>query len=236
MEELKTVLFDLVLSVGPACRPAQQLKHAGLRFTAAPMDWMELYPLSAVTHLFQTGFSDFFTDIREEDPDPNRKNRRVVDVANTVTSIHHFPTKKSLAAGQKEMRRTMLRRYHRVDKLLRRAQAVCLVGNREDDPAALLAFLSDMRSLYPQARWFMVNMESVDYNIYYVNKMTQDGLTLYQVRFRDVHPDGPDMEENPLAWHGNTPMWQQTLAQVRLRPGAERTGRSLRERLFRTKR
>ena len=122
MDEQPQVLFDFVMSVGPACRPAQQLKEAGLRFTAAPMDWMELYPLNIVTHLFQTSFSDFFTDIREEAPDPARKNRRVVDVANTITSIHHFPTKKSLAAGQKELRRTMLKRYHRIDKLLRRAQ------------------------------------------------------------------------------------------------------------------
>lgn len=232
MEEVNDLPFDFVMSVGPACRPAQQLKTAGLRFTAAPMDWMELYPLSAVTHLFETGFSDFFTDIREESPDPARKNRRVVDVTNTITSIHHFPTKKSLPAGQKEMRRTMLRRYHRIDKLLRRAQAVCLVGNREDPAEDLLAFLSDMQSIYPQARWVMVNIRSVDDNIYYVNKMEQDDLILYEVCFRDVHPDGPDIDVNPLAWHGNTPMWQKALANVHLRPGAAKVGRSMRKRLF----
>ena len=47
MDEILSTLdrrcYDLVLSVGPACRPAQQIKTAGLRFTAAPMDWMELY-------------------------------------------------------------------------------------------------------------------------------------------------------------------------------------------------
>lgn len=232
MDEQPQVLFDFVMSVGPACRPAQQLKEAGLRFTAAPMDWMELYPLNIVTHLFQTGFSDFFTDIREETPDPSRKNRRVVDVANTITSIHHFPTKKSLAAGQKELRRTMLKRYHRIDKLLRRAQNVCLVCNREDSPDALLSFLSDMRAIYPQANWVMVNIRSVNNNNYYVNKDERDGLTLYEVSFHDVHPDGADGDTNPLAWHGNTPLWQQTLSHVHLRPGAAKVGRSLRKRLF----
>ena len=68
MDEILATLdktpYDLVLSVGPACRPAQQIKTAGLRLTAAPMDWMELYPLSAVTHIFATRFSDFFTDGR----------------------------------------------------------------------------------------------------------------------------------------------------------------------------
>ena len=54
MNELNAAPFDFVMSVGPACRPAQQIKEAGLRFTAAPMDWMELYSLETVTHLFQT--------------------------------------------------------------------------------------------------------------------------------------------------------------------------------------
>ena len=35
MDEQPQVLFDFVMSVGPACRPAQQLKEAGLRFTAS---------------------------------------------------------------------------------------------------------------------------------------------------------------------------------------------------------
>lgn len=232
MEELSSEPFDFVMSVGPACRPAQQLKEAGLRFTAAPMDWMELYPLSTVTHLFQTGFSDFFTDIREEDPDPARKNRRVVDVTNTITSIHHFPTKKSLSAGQKEMRRTMLKRYHRIDKLLSRARRVCLVGNRENSAGELLDFLSDMHRLYPQAEWVMVNVRDVDSRECRVTQSQQSTERLWEASFHDVHPDGPDIETNPLAWHGNTPMWQQVLSHVHLRPGAAKVGRSMRKRLF----
>lgn len=232
MNELDTVPFDFVMSIGPACRPAQQIKEAGLRFTAAPMDWMELYPLSAVTHLFATGFSDFFTDIRDETPDLSQKNRRVVDVKNMITSIHHFPTKKSLPAGQKEMRRTMLKRYHRIDKILNRSEAVCLVGNREDTSDALMTFLSDFRNLYPQIRLTMVNIRDVNDSTYDVNKVTQDSITLYEVCFHDVHPDGANIKDNPLAWHGNTPMWQQTLAHIHLRPGAAKVGRSMRKRLF----
>ena len=66
MEELNfldAIPMDLVLSAGPACRPAQQIKAAGLRFTSAPMDWMELYPLSAFLHIFATKYEDFFTEI-----------------------------------------------------------------------------------------------------------------------------------------------------------------------------
>lgn len=232
MDELDLLPFDFVMSVGPACRPAQQLKEAGLRFTSAPMDWMELYPLSTVTHLFQTEFTDFFTEIRDVSPDLDRKNRRVEDVKNTITSIHHFPTKKSLTAGQKEMRRTMLKRYHRIDKLLRRAQRVCLVGNRDDSTEDLLSFLSSFREIYPQAEWFMVNIRNRDEDQYYVNSFSSNHTVLYEVCFHDEHPDGPDIDINPLAWHGNTPRWQQALSHLHLRPGASKVGRSLRKRLF----
>lgn len=232
MNELNAAPFDFVMSVGPACRPAQQIKEAGLRFTAAPMDWMELYSLETVTHLFQTEFADFFTEIREEAPDPTRKNRRVVDVKNDITSIHHFPTKKSLAAGQKEMRRTMLKRYHRIDKLLRRAGRVCLVGNREDGVDALLAFVSSLRAIYPQAQWVMLNIRDDAGTAFDLKPFDGDSVTLWEASFRDLHPDGRDIETNPLAWHGNTPMWQQALSGIQLRPGAAKVGRSMRKRLF----
>lgn len=229
LTRLDSIPFDLVLSVGPACRPAQQIKAAGMRFTAAPMDWMELYPLSTVVHLFGSAFSDFFVDIQEEAV-PHGKNRRVVDLKNQVTSIHHFPADRSLTDGQATMRKTMLKRYHRVDQLLKHARHVCLLGNRADDVPELLAFLSDFGSLYPQADFVFVN----------IRHTAEDGFQtrsdadrrLIEVFFRDIHPDGEDPQENPLAWHGNTPQWQAVLSHVHLSKKAQKQSENWLERLI----
>lgn len=216
LNELDAIPMDFVLSVGPACRPAQQLKHAQLRITACPMDWMQLYPLDAVTHIFKTGFSDFFTEIEDISTQPNKKNRRVVDTKNDICSIHHFPTAQSLEKAQTEVRKTMLKRYRRIHKLLSKAETICFVGNREESTEELLQFMADFRTIYPQAQMFMVNMRHQDTDSITAHKYTETACTLYEACFRDEHPDGTDIGENPLAWHGNTPCWQEVLSHVHL--------------------
>lgn len=216
LNELDRIPMDFVLSVGPACRPAQQLKHAQLRITACPMDWMQLYPLEAVTHSFETGFSDFFAEIEEVPTASQKKNRRVVDTKNDICSIHHFPTAKSLEQAQTEVRKTMLKRYRRIHKLLRKAKTICFVGNREESAEVLLQFMADFGAIYPQAKMFMVNMRHQDTDSIKAHKYTKDACTLYEASFCDEHPNGTDIAENPLAWHGNTPCWQEVFAHVHL--------------------
>ena len=226
LNELNTLPMDFVMSVGPACRPAQQIKHAGLRFTAAPMDWMQLYPLQAVTHIFETEFVDFFAEIEDITTEAGKKNRRVVDTKNDICSIHHFPSADSPEQAQKQVRKTMKKRYKRIHAILRKAQRICFVCNREDAPEALLAFLSDFGVLYPQAEMVMVNMRHTDTDGISMQKYTAGRCSLFEASFRDENPMGTDIAVNPLAWHGNTPRWQQVLKQIRLSKATEKKANS----------
>ncbi len=219
LHELDTLPMDFVLSAGPACRPAQQIKMAGLRFTAAPMDWMQLYPLDTVTHIFATGFADFFAEI-EEEPTTGKKKRRVWDTGNTICSIHHFPADRSLEAAQKDVRKTMTKRYKRIHGFMKSAERICFVCNREDSPEQLLDFLAAFGALYPKAHMVMVNMRHTDTDGIALTKHEAPGCTLYEAAFRDVHPDGTDLAVNPNTWHGSTPCWQEVLGHVHL---SERT-------------
>lgn len=222
LNELDSLPMDFVMSVGPACRPAQQVKHAGLRFTAAPMDWMQLYPLQAVTHIFETGFGDFFAEVEDITPESGKKNRRVVDTKNDICSIHHFPAAKTLEQGQQEVRKTMTKRYKRIHSILSKAQRICFVCNREDSPRALLDFMADFGRIYPEAALVMVNVRHADTDGLTMEKYSRDHCTLYEAIFRDENPKGTDITRNPEAWHGNTPRWQQVLSHVHL---SERTQR-----------
>ena len=216
LNELDSLPMDFVMSVGPACRPAQQIKHAGLRFTAAPMDWMQLYPLGAVTHIFETAFADFFDEIEDITPEPGKKHRRVVDTKNDICSIHHFFSKDSLEKGRKEVRKTMTKRYKRIHAILRKAERICFVCNREDTPDALLAFMADFGRIYHNAEIVMVNMRHTDTDNISMTKHTNGNCCLYEAHFRDENPKGTDIAVNPEAWHGNTPRWQQVLQHIHL--------------------
>ncbi len=226
LNQLDQLPMDFVMSVGPACRPAQQLKHAGLRFTAAPMDWMQLYPLQAVTHIFETGFSDFFTEIEDITPVPGKKYRRVVDTKNDICSIHHFPGNAALEQGQRQMRKTMLRRYRRIHGILRTAQRIGFVCNRTEDPQELLRFLESFGKLYPKAELVMVNVRHTDTDGLSLVKHGDGMCTVYEAAFRDEHPDGTDIAVNAEAWHGNTACWQQVLRHVHLSESTQRRANS----------
>lgn len=217
LTELHELPMDFVMSIGPACRPAQQLKTAGLRFTAAPMDWMQQYPLEAVTHCFQTGFSDFFAQIEEIPQEKPRKFRRVVDRGNDICSIHHFPADQSLEQGQRQVQATMTKRYRRIHKLLSGGKRIGFVGNRSESRAELLKFLGVFHNLYPQAELVLLNVRHVDADGIAMTKTVQGPCTLYEIFFRDEHPDGTDIAANAEAWHGNSFYWQQVLEQIVLR-------------------
>ena len=226
LNELDSLPMDFVMSVGPACRPAQQIKHAGLRFTAAPMDWMQLYPLCAVTHIYETAFADFFAEIEDITPEPGKKNRRVVDTKNDICSIHHFPAKDSLEQAQKDVRKTMRKRYKRIHAILKKAERICFVCNREDAPEALLAFMADFGRIYPNAELVMVNMRHTDTDGISMQKYADGRCTIYEASFRDESPKGTDISVNPEAWHGNTPRWQQVLQHVHLSTATQKKANS----------
>lgn len=232
LHELDSLPMDFVMSVGPACRPAQQVKHAGLRFTAAPMDWMQLYPLQAVTHIFATGFADFFAEIEDITPEPGKKNRRVVDTKNDICSIHHFPSKDSLEKAQKEVRKTMQKRYKRIHAILRKANRICFVCNREDSIEDLLRFMQEFGRPYPDAQIVMVNMRHRDTDGISMEKFTDGHCTVYEAYFRDENPMGTDIAANPEAWHGNTPRWQQVLKHVHLSEATQKKANSKLRKLF----
>ena len=45
----KKLRADIILSLGIACRPAEQLRINKLRFLSSPLDWMMSYSLETVT-------------------------------------------------------------------------------------------------------------------------------------------------------------------------------------------
>ena len=83
--------YDMYISLGPDCRPAMHLKIHNLRTLASPLDYQMSYSLDTVLKLFQTGFEDFFVEIKEDlELSRTIEKRWIVDIKNNIISIHHF--------------------------------------------------------------------------------------------------------------------------------------------------
>lgn len=204
--------LDLIFSIGPACRPAYYLKINFLRIFASPLDWQMNYSLDTCLHLFQTNFQTFFTEIQE---DKHRKgahnNRRIIDMRNSITSIHHFDSDIPLSEAQAEFRVVMQKRYLQLHTAISKSHVVGMICNRADSLDDLSTFLSSFGQIYPNVNFVLINIRNTEgitsarMNEYPLSPR----LTLREYSFHDQYLDKQYMEER--AWLGNFEIWNYIL-------------------------
>lgn len=211
---LEEVSADCIFSIGIACRPSGHLRDLNLRFQAAPLDWMTSHSLSAVAHLFETGFEDFFADIKEVPAQTGAKYRCVRDVKNDIISMHHFAKGVSLEEAQRQFRDTMLSRAGKVDKILKDSSSIMLLCNRNKSSSEeFIDFLNRFAALYPDKRITLINV--YDENINGFKKeilLASDNLKIVQYSFNDKLPSGNSAD----GWKGNIEAWTKIIKSIKL--------------------
>jgi hypothetical protein len=146
MNMRKKFVFDIILSVGYACRPAHYLRKHGLRISASPLDWMMEYSLDTVVYLYKTKFEDFFVDF-VEDKEKSSLDRHIywyVDTKNNITSIHYDNVENNNVL----FRNLMRARFKKINELLLSANRICFLSNRNDDIDMQRKFLIEMGKIY----------------------------------------------------------------------------------------
>lgn len=210
-DTLEEVSADCIFSIGIACRPSGHLRDLNLRFQAAPLDWMTSHSLSAVAHLFETNFEDFFTEIAEVPNTSGSSHRHVRDTKNDIISMHHFEKGIPLDVAQKQFREIMLSRANKVDKILKESSSIALLCNRNKSSAEeLIEFLNRFATVYPDKKITLINVK--DKNIRGIQKdilLETDNLKIVQYAFNDKS-SGAD------SWKGNIATWTAIIKSIKL--------------------
>lgn len=211
--------LDFIMSVGPACRPAEHLARNGLRRIASPLDWQKAYSLSTVIHLFSSKFKDFFQTIKEDYIEKNSdcKKRVVIDTHNNIVSLHHFDKENPLSEERKTFCELMQARYAKTDEIIRASRKVALICNRSNTIKEFENFIIEFSKIYPLQEILLINIRHVereglkrsDYNF-------GPGLNMVEFEFCDVHENGEDLDANPDAWKGNIKKWDEVLSNFTL--------------------
>lgn len=149
--------YDTYLPIGCDCSPAYYLKAFGLRTEAYPLDWM-IYNTDAFIHLFQTGFSDFFSSIAEEESIEANPCRYIRDTANEILSIHHFPKERGLADALEEFHSKMRQRYLRLHDRLMNSRSLLMLGYRQDTQKQVENTLLAFAAIYPHLSIHLINV------------------------------------------------------------------------------
>ena len=163
--------FDVIVPIGKACRPAKHLSENRLRVSAYPMDWMKKYDIKTLTHLFETGFEDFFVECVEDEEqeielhkNPAHGDKRyVIDTKNNISSIHHFFIKDSFEKGKEQFLEKMTKRAKLLMSRLSAAEKILFIGNRDESREELKEFLTAMQQkCFQNADITLINMRHDD--------------------------------------------------------------------------
>lgn len=211
---LEEVSADCIFSIGIACRPSGHLRDLNLRFQAAPLDWMTSHSLSAVAHLFETGFEDFFADIKEVPAQNGAKYRCVRDVKNDIISMHHFAKGVSLEEAQRQFRDTMLNRASKVDKIFKDSSSIVLLCNRNKNSAEeLIDFLNRFAAVYPDKKVTLINIYDERIDGFKKEILLEgDNLKIVQYSFNDNLASGNSAD----GWKGNIEAWTGIIKSIKL--------------------
>ncbi len=214
--------FDVIVPIGKACRPAKHLSENRLRTNAYPMDWMKKYDIKTLTHLFETGFSDFFEECSEDEAltkelhkNPSHGDKRyVIDTKNNISSIHHFFLKDTFENGKNQFREKMNKRAGLMMSRLREAEKILFIGNRDETREELKEFLNIMhQKCFSKADITLINVRhdekmAMDAPIRIIRE--DEGVCHFcEYIFNDSYEkSGWD------AWIGNTKRWNELLKNI----------------------
>lgn len=210
----KEYVFDAIFSVGNFCRPAEYLKEHELRLCANPLDWMMLYSLETVVHLYQSKFNDFFTEFSADQQKPNW----FIDIKNNITSIHY----KDIGQDDQSFNIMMKKRFEKVNQKLLKANQICFISQRNESQDTFSDFLKKMGNIY-SGKITVINIkhnEKID-GIIIPAKCSKhkvsEKLELIEYEFNDVHPNGKEEEKNPDFWLGNVNVWNSIIEKIAIK-------------------
>ena len=213
-KEGKEYDFDVIFSIGRACRPARYLKDHELRFYANPLDWMMSYSLDTVIHLYQTKFNDFFLHFSADKTNSNW----FIDIKNSITSIHYA----EIGLDPQAFNRKMKNRFKTVHKKLKKSNKICFISNRNENTKVFSDFLNEMSKIY-SGKITLINIKSnneIDGNLSLIKHDKIDiseRLELIEYEFNDVNKNGTDKNINPDFWLGNEDLWNSIVKKISLK-------------------
>ena len=209
--------FDIILSVGKACRSSHYLREHDLMFCANPLSWMTINSLDSVIHLYKTEFSDFFVDfVKDEQRSLEQNCSCFIDIKNNIETMHY----EILGINHTEFRAKMVARFQKINRILLHANKICFISSRIESIDVFKIFLEKMAELYSGNITYINIRKNTDIDntslIKHYKEKISDKLELIEYEFYDVHPQGDDLKINSNAWMGNYAIWNHIMKRISL--------------------
>jgi hypothetical protein len=210
---------DIIISLGIACRPAQNLKDAKLRYISSPFDWMMSYSLDTVLYLFKNKFTSFFKNISVDKTKikPEYSHKWVNDDVNKIVSIHHFRWEEDIGDELELFRLKMQQRYRYLNFAMKISRKIIFISNRDINIKTARNFLKNIYKIYRKKITY-INIINTNSRIQKeINEIKiNNNLKYIEIKINDIHPDGSDKKTNNAFWLGNVDEWKNLMNKISL--------------------
>lgn len=208
--DIRPYEFDCVWSLGMHCRPAHYIQLYGLRFQAAPFDWMDKTSLKEIINQKKTNFENFFSEIEDITPKNSKsEHRKILDKKGKTVAMHHFPKSISAENYKKTFHDMMVKRANEVDEIMKNSKNVGFI--REDEFYNLdnvIEFGKQISQIYKNLDniviFYIIN--SKEENLKKATKTIFDNVTIISIKLNDVSTVKNGKEYK--SWKGNPDKWK----------------------------
>lgn len=204
------LVVDCAFSVGHDCACALWLRNYGLRYQSSPLDWMYDYSLSTVAHLFETGFKDFFKQVRVDKNKTFNNHVYVYDTKNNIESRHHYDKNAPFYKEKVRVDKIMTNRAKKVMDIMKKSNSIALISHREEPYRNFIRFIERMGKVYPGKKIYLINVRhGQSHNISSKIIYKKGNLEVIDYTFFNKDKD--------LPWYGNPKGWKEVMESLQLR-------------------
>ena len=207
---------DCAVSLGKDCKVAEALRRNDLRKFSSPFDWLTDYSLENFYDFLVTNGKGLFKGIINI-PKHDRKEGYTYGVRDSETrilSMHDFLTDIPFEKTYNDAIKKGHKRFVRLNRIFKKAQTVCFVSNRENEPDDFIKLGEKLNKRYRFKKIYFVNVISNEEEAF--KFYTKGNIVFYEFSFNDVHEDGNDIKTNPYFWKGNMKKWDNMLKHIHI--------------------
>lgn len=210
-----TTKYDIIFSIGPACRPAYYLELSKIRTCAYPFDWLGI-SLNTIIELFDADFKNFFESYHEQNKIIDNRYRNVID-DNGIICAHHIPINEPLTSGVQSFKELMQKRFTRLKDNIVSSKHVCMLTNQSIDADSIIDFLKAFKKFYPNKEITLINIRDTYKANYFKKRLISKNLSFIEFGFKDINKLGDNPKTNPMFWIGNEEEWLKVMSYLKER-------------------
>ncbi len=173
------------------------------------------YSLDIAISLLKNKGEKFFSHCYEYERYSSENNLGIIENDTFVISMHDFPNLLPITDAPKYFHYKYEYKFKYLDYILKKANTICLISNRQIDTETIKNFINEFLKLYSFKHLYYINIyDTCDKTEEQYKICNYNNVSILEFYFNDEHING--RTNNNLFWLGNVAYWDKILNKIKI--------------------